>query len=777
MSKGRSWRTGAWSAAWTLAVVAALAGPGWAQQPSVETASGTVAGRVVGQEGAPATDAHVELVELGRRTEVGGDGGFRFSAVPPGIYILQAQSPRAGMNVTRVEVAAGQEARLEITLDRALHQETVVVTATGHAATLSEIAQPVTVLSGADLALKRQPTLGETLAQEPGVSSTYFGPGASRPVIRGLGGDRIRVLQSGVGTADASSTSPDHAVSFDPLAAEQVEVVRGPATLLYGSNAVGGVVNVLDDRVPDTAPDRPLHGAIEFAGATAADEGSGAASLTGGAGRFAWHADFLHRRTDDVSIPGFAESAALRAEEEAEGEEHEQATGVLENSAVENTGGALGVSVVSSRGYLGLALSGLDSTYGVPGHAQHGEEGVPEGEAPSEEEAHVSIDLRQRRADLRGEWRHPFAGLRAARLRVGLADYEHSELEGEAVGTVFNNDSWEGRLELPHSPLGPFTGSVGVQGFRRDFEAIGEEAFAPPTLTDGWAMFAFEEAARGPWRFQLGGRLETQEVRAEGDTPDERDFTGFSGSAGVVWQDAAGWGVAFTAARSVKLPNAEELFSNGPHIATRAFEIGDPDLGTETSVGLDLSLRKRAGRVTGELNGFLNRFDDFIFEEFTGEEEDGLAVVQYVQRDADFRGLEAQARLELFHAEPHHVGLDLQADYVHAELRDTGDPLPRIPPFRYGVGLHYEGSRWSARAELRGAGEQDRVAASERPTDGWAMLNASLGWRAFFGRAVLELLLRGSNLTDEEARNHVSFLKDQAPWPGRDVRLTARLTF
>jgi iron complex outermembrane receptor protein len=244
-----------------------------------------------------------------------------------------------------------------------------------------------------------------------------------------------------------------------------------------------------------------------------------------------------------------------------------------------------------------------------------------------------------------------------------------------------------------------------------------------------------------------------------------------------VWQNAKGWGASVTVARSTKLPNAEELFSNGPHLATRAFEIGDPGLGKEKSLGLDLSLRKRTGRVAGQVNLFLNRFDDYIFEEFTGEEEDGLQVFRFVQHDAGFRGAEAEAHVELFHSEPHHVDLDLMADYVRAELRDNDQPLSRIPPLRYGVGLHYEGGRWNGRLELRGVAEQDRVAPLEPPTEGYTLLSASLGWRAFIGRSVVEVLLRGTNLTDQEARNHVSFLKDLAPLPGRDVRLSLRFAF
>ncbi len=762
----------------TLAFLGAALGPGWAQTdntPSAPTAAGAVIGRVVTASGEAATDARVTLVELRRKSRVDEGGRFRFEGVPAGDYIVRAESGRAGLSVTRVQVAAGQEASLEMTLDLATHQEMITVTARPDAATLGEVAQPVDVLTGSDLTLKVQPTLGETLAQQPGVSSTYFGPGASRPVIRGMGGDRIRVLQDSLGTADASNISPDHAVSFDPLAARSVEILRGPATLLYGSNAVGGVVNIIDDRIPEVAPDRPIRGVLDLAGGTVADEFSGAASLGGGTKAFAWHGDFARRNSGDLSIPGFAESQVMREAEGEADEEPEGVEGVLENSATEATNGAVGVSLLGERGFLGASFGGFDTLYGVPGHHH------PEGEAPAEpgaeEEPAVRIDLRQRRGDLRGEWRAASGPFSAVRLRLGMADYEHMELEGDAIGTTFTNDSWEGRLHLNHRPLGPFTGAIGVQGGRRDFVSVGEEAVVPPTLTTGFAVFAFEELGTGAWRLQLGGRYDTQDVDAEGETPLQRSFDGFSGSIGALWQGAEGWGAALTLARSVKLPTAEELYSNGPHLATNAFEVGDADLREENSLGVDLSFRKREGRVTGQLNFFANRFDDFIFEQFTGGEEDGLPVAQFIQRDADFVGGEASAVIELFHAEPHHVDLELMADYVRAELRDGDQPLPRIPPFRWGAGLHYGSQRWTGRVEVRATAEQDRLAPNELRTEGYTLLNASLAWRAFFRRNIFEVLLRGTNLTDEEARNHVSFLKDLAPLPGRDVRLSLRLTF
>lgn len=756
-----------------LLLVWGTALPARSQAP---TNLGVIAGRVTSVQGEPVAGATVLLAELRRRTTTGEDGGFRFDSVPPGQYLLEASSDPIGSTVEHVTVTAGGPVEVAMILDLLVHRDEIVVTASPDARSRYEIAQPTSVLNEEELARRLQPTLGETLNQEPGVTSTFFGQGASRPVIRGLGGDRIRVLEGGLGTGDASTTSPDHAVSLDPLSAERIEVLRGPATLLYGSSAIGGVVNVIDNRVPEQVPDKAIGGRVELRGGTVSGERSGGASLDGGSGRFAWHVDLLKREADDYETPGFAESKALREAEEEEGEDHEQVSGVLPNSAVESESAGIGASYVGESGFIGLAVSGLDSLYGIPGgHHHHHEEGE-EGEEEEEEEA-VRVDLEQRRWDLRGGTTRPFAIFSGASLRFGASDYEHRELEGEETGTVFTNESWEGRVELLQRRVGALSGSVGIQALNRDFAAVGEEAFVPPTETGTWAVFAFEELTRGDWRLQFGARYETQDVTAEAGIGD-RSFDGVSGSAGLVWQPGAdGYSVGLSLARSTKLPNAEELFSNGPHLATNAFEIGDPDLEEETSLGLDLTLRKTTGRVTGEVTLFSNRFDDFIYERGTGEEEDELPVFRFVQADADFYGAELEGVVQLLHGEPQHLDLELGADFVRAELRRTGEPLPRIPAERFRLGLHYRDDRFDAQVEGMRVGEQDRVAEGETPTEGYTLVNATLGYRFFTSRAVFDVLLRGTNLTNEEARNHVSFLKDVVPMPGRDVSLSLRTTF
>ncbi len=741
------------------------------QPPAAESAAGRAAGAIAGTafdaDGHRAGEGEALLIDLRRRAALDAEGRFRFDGVPPGEYLVQVQSPTLGGGVRRVIVAAGETAEVEIALDRSMLSDELFVTAGPDPRSQLEVAQPTSVLSGEDLDLRRQATLGETLAEEPGVSSTYFGPGASRPVIRGLGGDRVRVLSDGVGSADASSASPDHAVSVDPLSAQRIEVLRGPATLLYGSSAVGGVVNVLDGRIPDYVP-AAVTGQVEIAGGSVAEERSGAVSLDGGGGRLAWHVDYLARETDDYEIPGRAE---LEAEHEI------QPSNVLPNSALESEAGAFGLSWIGDDSYVGVSLSGYDTLYGVPGAHHHEEEGEEhEGEA-------VRIDLEQRRFDLRGE-HGGAAGLRGlgglfrgVKYRLGVTDYEHAELEGTEVGTRFTNESWEGRLELVQERRGILTGSIGAQLASSDFAAAGAEAFVPPSVTDSWALFAFEELALSERvRLQLGGRLERQEIDPESDDAGRAD-DGLSGSAGLVWDPSEGYSVGLSAARSERLPAATELYADGPHAATRAFEIGDPGLDTETSLGVDLSLRKREGRLTGVLNLFANRFDGYVFEDFTGEEEDGLPVVRFEQEDAEFYGAELDAVARVAQIGEAHLDLRFGADLVRSELTATGEPLPRIPPVSGHLGLDFHHGPLRAMAEAIRAEEQDQTAENETPTAGYTLVNASVSYRLFLGRTVTDLILRGRNLGDEEARNHVSFLKDVAPLPGRDVSLALRLGF
>lgn len=749
-----------------LASLLGTAGPAAARAQN----TGEIAVRVVTGERAPATDAAVRILGLGQRTPTDETGAVRFAGVPAGRHVVEATSPRSGRAIGQVTVEAGVTVELVLRLTP-FELEPLVVTGSPTARTRSELYQAASALSGLELARRAAATLGETLQNEPGVTSTYFGPGASRPVIRGLGGDRVRVLEGGVGTGDASNTSPDHAVSLDPQTAERIEIIRGPATLLYGGAAIGGVVNVIDGRIPRELPSAPLTGTLTAIGGTVADERNASLDVSGAAGRVAWHLSGLRRVTGDYTIPGFAE--ADHADEDPGAGEEEEGFGVLENSALETTRFAAGLSYVGRGGYLGVSWSGYETEYGIPGH---GHEEPTDPLAPPEEEQSVRIDMRQRRVDVEGSWRTGGRTVGALKGRLGVTDYEHTELEGTEVGTVFRNNSWEGRLEAQHGRIGPLGGAVGLQLGRRDFEAIGEEAFVPPTQTTQWAVFLFEEIEAGSVRYQFGARYERQDTENV-EAGVSRDFDGISVSGGINWFPAAPVSLALSVARSVKLPTAEELFSNGPHLATNAFEIGDADLGREAGVSVDASLRLVERPVTGGVTLFVNRFDDFTFQQFTGLEQDGLPELRYTQGDALFTGVEVEAHVDLLHRARHHVALDLWGDYVRAELVDTDEPLPRIPPLRLGAGLRYESTLWQSRVAVRRVTAQDRVAPLEDPTPGYTMFDASVSYRLFSGPMMHEIIVQGVNLTNAEARNHVSFLKALAPLPGRELRAVYRLSF
>lgn len=768
------------------------ASPNAPPNASVTLEVGAIEGMVTTLDGTGVPGARVELVDLHRRVRTDDDGRFRFDDLEPREYLVYAEALGVGQINQRVAVTAGETAQMELVLQLMRHDDELVVTGSAIARSQLELSQPTTVLSGEELRFRQQATLGDTLSQEAGISATTFGAGASRPVIRGLAGDRVRMLQDGVGVGDASSSSPDHAVSAEPALAERIEVLRGPATLLYGSSAIGGVVNVIDGRIPDHRPDEMLSGVVDLSGGTVSNERSAAAALSGGHGDWAWHVGGSYRDADDYEIPGFA------SVEEDEHEEEENPFGVMPNSFLENQSASLGATRFFERGFVGVSVSGFTSDYGIPGgHAHaHGEEEHDdedhegeehegedhEDEHGEEEEGGVSIDLERLRYDLRAEITEPFGAFQGARFRLGVTDYEHTELEGEEreVGTRFFNDEWEGRFELVQKAVAGWSGSFGVQLRSRDFLVIGEEAFVPPYETESWSVFAFQEKSLPhDVLLQFGARYEAQDSTAQDSDfgpRRSRDFDGVSASLGLVWEFTEGWALASSMARSEKLPNAEELFAGGPHLATNSFEVGDPDLGKETSLGLDVALRKNSGRVTGELTLFRNDFDDFIFQRLTGNEEDGLPVVAFTHADAEFTGAELQARTALWESGAKHVDLKFTADVVRAELSEGGY-LPRIPPRRVSAGLHYHQPSWHVYAEVLDVAEQDRVAEEETPTDGYTFVHAGVSWRYLGADRVYDVILRGRNLTDEEARNHVSFLKDDVPLPGRDVSLALRMTF
>ncbi|WP_420633677.1 TonB-dependent receptor [Candidatus Palauibacter sp.] len=732
--------------------------------------SGEIRVRVVDAFENSVEEADVRIVGLGRAMHIEGAEEARFPNVPAGDYLIEVESARAGRGLARALVVAGEITEVVVVVSFFFHGQELIVSV-GAGGTRSDLYTPSHVVRGIDLKASARTSLGETLSDQPGVNSSYHGPGSSRPLIRGLGGARVRVLESGLGSGDASTTSPDHAPGVEAMAADRIEVIRGPATLIYGSSAIGGVVNIVDGRVPNELPAHPLTASMTLRGGTVADERNLAGRIDGAAGRVAVHLSGLYRNTQDYAIPGFA---AIDEDHGPGAEEEEAIPGILDNSSVETSRVAGGLSYVGDNGFIGVSFLGYDSDYGVPGGHGHGEEQEPEGD--------VRVDLRQRRADFMAGWRLGGAFLKGIEARFGVADYQHFEvLVDEASGdrnieTRFFNNEWEGRLHAEHVLMEGSRGAVGIHAQNRNFEAIGEEAFVPPTSTFQFAAFLFEEFDLGRVGLQAGTRIETRRTEAEGVSTRRTD-QGLSASLGGVFRASDVVSFVLSAARSAKLPSAEELFSNGPHLATQVFELGDPNLGTETGYSFDAGVRIDGGSVRAELSVFSNSFAGFTYQVFTGAEEDGLPVARWSQADAVFTGFEVHTELELFHYGDGHFVLDASGDYVRAELTETDRPLPRIPPLRFGAGLGYESPTWHGHMQVRRVSGQDRVAAFEEPTDGYTLVGSSLGYRIFQGRIAHDIVLSGTNLTDREARSHTSFLKELAPLPGREVRLTYQLSF
>ncbi|MEX1993828.1 MAG: TonB-dependent receptor [Steroidobacteraceae bacterium] len=646
--------------------------------------------------------------------------------------------------------------------------EEVVVTAAPLATATRSMAQPASILAGDALTLALAPTLGETLSGKAGVQSTFFGPAASRPVIRGLGGDRVRVLTDGLATLDASGLSEDHAVAIDPALADQIEVLRGPATLLHGSGAAGGLVNVVTNRLHRHAHESPS-GLLEVRGDSALGEKAVAGRFDTGVGALALHVDGTWRETDDYEIPGFAESRRLRAleEEEEEGEEHAEMRGKIHNSWSRTKSGGAGASYIGERWQFGLAASVHDTQYGVPIAHHHEEEGEEE-----EGEGDISIELKQKRLDFRA--RAPLtAGVGPVlELRGAVTDYEHREIEptGE-IGTLFEVDGEELRASVDFGKDATRQSTLGLQWQQTDLEAIGEEAFIPGTRTRTQGLFGFQRQRFDSGSLEYGARFDEQ--RITGAPAGRYDKSAINLSIGGVRPISDSLSLVGQLSRSERHPSATELYADGAHVATQQFEIGDPDLDTERGLTAEAGLRFDGERVAGEVRIFGSRYDDFIFLAATGEEEDGLPVFAYQQQDSRFEGFEVELEFPLGDGP---LSLALMGEFVRGKLDDSGD-LPRMPPLGLGARLAYSDGPWSASLSVNHHFKQDKVTELELPTDGYTMLDADLVFRPDWMGNGMMLFLRARNLLDEDARMHTSPLKDQLPLPGRSIGAGIRISF
>ncbi|CAI8953888.1 iron complex outermembrane recepter protein [Pseudomonas chlororaphis] len=632
-----------------------------------------------------------------------------------------------------------------------------------------QTAAPSTVLEGDDLTLQQQGSLGETLNKQPGVSSSYFGPGASRPIIRGLDGDRIRLLRNGVGALDASSLSYDHAVPLDPVNVDRIEIVRGPAALLYGGSAIGGVVNTFDNRIPTEAIEG-IHGAGELRYGGADTTRSSAGKLEAGNGTFALHLDANSRQFNDLKIPGYA-----RSRHAPPGEDGNSKKGRLGNSDGRQDGGAIGGSYTWDDGYAGLSYSNYDSNYG----------------SPAEED--VRIRMKQDHYAFASELRNLDGPFSALKFDAGYTDYEHREIEGGETGTIFKNKGYEARVEARHRPLGPLNGVIGTQVSRSEFSALGEEAFVPQTDTDSAALFILEELqATERLKLSLGGRLEHTRVDPDSkgnerfsQADSSSSFTAGSLSSGAVYTLTPIWSVAATLGYTERAPTFYELYANGAHVATGTYEVGDANLSKEKAVSSDLALRFDNGTHKGSVGVFYSHFSNYIGLLGSGRtlndegEEDAGGMPEYTYSGvrARFAGIEAQDHWKLGESAYGKFALELSGDYTRAKNLDNGEALPRIAPLRLNSGLLWELDRWQARIDVEHAASQRRVPDNESGTDGYTTLGASAGYHFDIGSSQWLAFVKGENLTNQTVRYASSILRDIAPAQGRSIEVGLRTTF
>lgn len=691
---------------------------------------------------------------------------------------------RISMATAVVVIAAPPVASAQSDEDAHHEIDQIIVTATPLSRTVENLAQLTTVLYGDELDRKQSTSIGETLSQEPGLSSSYFGPIASRPVIRGQFGERVRVLTNGLDSLDASALSADHQTTVEGLLADRIEIIRGPATLLYGSGAAGGLVNVVDTRFIEQPLSEPFSAALALGADTAVGNRDAAFRAHFGTGSFAFNADYFIRSTDNIEIPGFAESQVLRDLEEAEdgGEEEEgeeEAFGVVENTDSDTQGGALGVSFVGDRGFFGVSLSTFDSEYGIPGHHHHDEEAPLPGE-PEVEEEQVRIDLEQTRIDAKGEYDLDGRFLSGIRFRAAVNDYAHTELEGAETGTLFNVQGADGRIELRHAKWANLEGAIGLQYKRIDFDAIGDEAFVPASDTKATSLFLFEELALSDaWLLQGSARFEGQSI--SGPTIAEKyDDTAFGASIGAVWRPVEDIRVSANFAMTERHPNSTELYADGPHVAAQRYERGSVTLSNgilakEESTNVDITVHGDTGRVEWSLTGFVNSIDDYILLRPTALEIDEFQVFDYGQTDVEFTGMEIEALVEIWDRKDSHMHVRVFTDFVNAEEVATGANLPLIPPLRVGLGLHGGWDKFNASIDATFADDQTDVAENELPTEGYTLLNASLSYT--LSDPGLYIFLRGTNLLDEDIRQHTSPLKDLVPLPGQSLHVGLRYDF
>jgi iron complex outermembrane receptor protein len=640
--------------------------------------------------------------------------------------------------------------------------DTVSVTGNPLGVGSDELVVPVSVLNGRELSLRREATLGETLNGIPGVTATQFGPNASRPVIRGLDAERVRIMQNGVGVLDASSLSFDHAVGIDPLIIEQIDVVRGPAALLYGGSAMGGVVNAIDHRIPKEKLEG-ITGRAEARFGGPDSTRNGAAVVDVGNGLLAIHLDAYTRETSDVDIPGFAVS---KRKSRTDGTARDN-KGTLVNSSAEGDGGALGASLTFDHGYVGASFSTLDNNYGVV----------------AEEE--VRIDMKSDRWDLASEFSDLGGFIQRIKFRMAHTDYEHVELEGSEVGTTFKNRGVEGSFEAGHAPIGSLNGVIGYQFSNTNFEALGEEAFVPSVNTQNQAFYVYEELPingenQQQHKITFGARFGYSQVDSKNSdnfgAGQNNSFNPNSFALGGLYRLNDQWSMTGNLSHNERAPSYFELYANGAHIATGQFEVGNADFNKERSNGVDAQLRWKDGKNSMSVGAYYTRFSNFIGLFNTGNEIDVdgelLPEAQFTAVPAVFKGIELEGQYAL----TDQWQFNWRGDYVHAKDKRNNEYLPRISPLRLGGGLQYRLNGLSAKLDVLHAFKQNKVAENELETNSYTNLTAMLAYKLPI-KFNVEMFAKANNLLNDEIREHASFLKDIAPAGERSLLVGVRADF
>jgi iron complex outermembrane receptor protein len=692
---------------------------------------------------------------------------------------LSATSAHAAAAPDAPEVAPpGHRAAHSATESQQTDGDTIVVTA--HPPIDFGLMAGTESLEGDKLAAQTRGQIGEMLARLPGVSATSFAPGASRPVLRGFDGDRVRVLVDGIGSIDASNVSADHAVVFDPLTIDHIDVLHGPAVLLFGGQAIGGAVNALDKRIPRQVPDA-ISGTVTGGYGSAADERSAGGALDVPLGqRWVAHIDANWRKSDDVRIGGFVSSPALREQILGEAAERRQGgdaagadelteaanlRGHIENSGARSYTLGAGLAFIDAGGNLGVSVQRYDTRYGVPLRP-----GADSDEPP------VHIGLVQTRVDLRGGLDLGGGLFDNLQVRGAYGDYRHIEFEGDEEGTRFSGKGVEFRADLIQADRGGWRGRSGVTYLSRKMTIVGDEAFVPDNQVDRLGVFTLQSLKLGGgFEVEASGRYETVSVKSA-PAGFDRQFDLWSGAAGASFAPAEGWKIGVNYIRGARAPSPEELLSDGVHVATQSYERGSPTFAVENSDGFEAYLRYASPRIEFSLTGYQTDFAKFIAARPTGEEIEGQPVFQYAQLPARFRGFEASGNARIAQWAGGSLRLDAAADYTHAQLKGVG-PVPRIPPLRLRGGAEIEQGTLHLRGEVEWNKRQARVAAYELPVPAFTLVNFSADWHPMGGDSPLALMLSADNIFDVVGRRAASFTRDFVPLPGRDIRATVKLSF